>query len=119
MSRDMFGESTMPETTNDFKYPALTADYESVNVPGLYFAGTITHGRDFRKSSGGIIHGFRYTAKALFNILNVRIEKKPWPTTKIIKGSAANIRKALLKRINEAPALYQVGSSWCCCERLV
>lgn len=43
------------------KYPAVKHNYESVSLPGLFFAGTNTHGLDFRKSSGGFIHGFRYT----------------------------------------------------------
>ena len=47
------------------KYAAMTAEFESVNTPGLFFAGALGHGLDWRKSSGGFIHGFRYTARAL------------------------------------------------------
>jgi hypothetical protein len=38
-------------------------------VPGLYFAGALAHGHDWRRSSGGFIHGFRYTARALVKSL--------------------------------------------------
>ena len=43
------------------RYPSINHNYESKSVPGLFFAGTNTHGLDHRKSSGGFIHGFRYT----------------------------------------------------------
>lgn len=46
------------------KYPAIQHTYESVTIPGLYFAGTVTHSLDYRKSAGGFIHGFRYTGKS-------------------------------------------------------
>ena len=35
------------------KYAVMTPGYESVNVPGLYIAGTLSHGRDFRRAAGG------------------------------------------------------------------
>jgi hypothetical protein len=54
------------------KYPVMTAEYESANVPGLYFAGTLAHGKDHLKSAGGFIHGFRYTTRALFRILETK-----------------------------------------------
>lgn len=40
-------------------------NYESVENPHMYFAGTNTHSLDFRKSAGGFIHGFRYTGMYL------------------------------------------------------
>ena len=44
------------------KYPKISGDYESVDYENLYFAGTIAHSLDFRYSSGGFIHGFRYAS---------------------------------------------------------
>ena len=43
----------------------MNGGYESTNVPGLYFAGTLSHGLDWKRAAGGFIHGFRYTAQAL------------------------------------------------------
>ena len=37
------------------KYPVIGYDYESKDYSNLYFAGTVTHSLDFRKSSGGWI----------------------------------------------------------------
>ena len=44
------------------KYPRMTHDYQSVDMPGMYYAGTLAHYLDFRKSAGGFVHGFRYTS---------------------------------------------------------
>jgi len=45
------------------KYPKIDHGYESVDYPGLYYAGTVTHSLDLRKSAGGFIHGIRYTGE--------------------------------------------------------
>ena len=56
-------------TLANSKYLSLSPEYESVSAPGLFAAGTLAHVRDFRRSSGGFVHGFRYTARALFKLL--------------------------------------------------
>jgi hypothetical protein len=50
-----------------------------VNVPGLFFAGTLSHGKDHLRAAGGFIHGFRYTARALHRLLENRLYNVPWP----------------------------------------
>ena len=42
------------------KYPKIDVSYQSLELPGLYFAGAAAHGRDYRRSAGGFIHGFRW-----------------------------------------------------------
>ena len=64
-----FAPDVRPANAPHGKHPALTPGYESTNVTGLYFAGTLAHAHDYRKSSGGFIHGFRYTARALHRVL--------------------------------------------------
>lgn len=44
------------------KYPKIDAAFESIDYENMFFTGTATHSLDFRKSSGGFIHGFRYTS---------------------------------------------------------
>jgi Pyridine nucleotide-disulphide oxidoreductase len=51
------------------KLPLLTARMESVSSPGIWFAGSLVHSGDWKKASGGFIHGFRYMARALHRIL--------------------------------------------------
>lgn len=52
-------------TMIDNKYPSISGIFESTEVPNLFFAGTQTHGLDYRKTSSGFIHGFRYNSKVL------------------------------------------------------
>lgn len=58
----IFNDATLPRMKTD-QYPLLTPEYESINVPGLFFAGTLMHSRDKPRSSGGFIHGFRWVAR--------------------------------------------------------
>jgi hypothetical protein len=68
-ARGPFAERVRPALHTNNKHPALTARYESPGVPGLFFAGNLMHAHDFKKSSGGFIHGFRYLVRALHRIL--------------------------------------------------
>ena len=54
------------------KYPRQSSEHESLNVPGMFFAGSLSHGRDWKKGAGGFVHGFRYTAKFLARVLALR-----------------------------------------------
>ena len=65
----LFDADVRPRLHANGKHPQLTARFESANVPGLFFAGTLMHGNDHKKSSGGFIHGFRYLVRALHRIL--------------------------------------------------
>ena len=71
----------------------------------MYFAGVATHSLDFRRSSGGFIHGFRYTSRALHRILEYRYHRVQWPS-KVF--SARSLVNYLIKRINEADGIYQM-----------
>jgi hypothetical protein len=71
--------TTQPWMQQNGKYPIMTPEYESANVPGLFFAGQLAHGKDFRRAAGGFIHGFRYTARALFRVLEHRYHGSTWP----------------------------------------
>eukprot|EP00041_Stephanoeca_diplocostata_P035116 m.1226997 g.1226997 ORF g.1226997 m.1226997 type:complete len:835 (+) comp24641_c2_seq6:269-2773(+) len=117
------------------KYPELTSSFESVNVPGLFFAGTLAHGRDWKRSSGGFIHGFRYTARALYRYFRVAHHASTWPspvlasvaaghTSSVVmpssKGSArcqtlrlavSTLARKLLYRINTMSGPYQMFGS--------
>jgi len=98
---------TLPAMISE-RYPALTEQFESVNVPGLFFAGTLMHGRDRPKSSGGFIHGFRYLVRALFRQLEVRFHKEEWPMHEIPFGRVDNVVQTLLTRLHEMSGPYQM-----------
>ena len=104
MSVAPFDPSAMPTLMLDDRFPKLTERWESVNVAGLYFAGCLTQGRDFKRSSSAFIHGFRYNSRALFNMLNEE-RGMPWPRRALPKVAAV-LTNQLMKRINRASSLW-------------
>ena len=101
-----FGDTARPQLMVDDRFPQLNAHFESVNVKGMYFAGTLTQAINYRKGTSGFIHGFRYNSKALANMLMHRHEQKPFPAQQLA-GNSRNIAEAILNRINESSALWQ------------
>ncbi|KAG8436422.1 hypothetical protein GDO86_007501 [Hymenochirus boettgeri] len=87
------------------KYPLLKANYESKYTQGLFVVGTASHSIDFRKSAGGFIHGFRYTARSVHRHIEYRYHKVPWQASHYPITQLLNV---LLKRMNEASGLYQM-----------
>ena len=61
------------------RFPAQTSEWESTNVPDLYFAGTLMQVRDYKKSTGGFIHGFRYGVRSLHRMLEKKYCGQDWP----------------------------------------
>ncbi|WP_433046448.1 NAD(P)-binding domain-containing protein [Dactylosporangium sp. CS-033363] len=102
----VFDESARPELVIKDRFPAQTSAFESANVPGLYFAGTITQPRDFKKSTNGFIHGFRYGVRALHRILESRHHETPWPAV-TLKATPEAIADAIVARVNRTSALWQ------------
>ncbi|MET8851327.1 NAD(P)-binding domain-containing protein [Amycolatopsis sp. NPDC004625] len=102
----LFDEDCRPQLTINDRFPAQTSSWESVNVPGLYFAGTITQVRDFKKATSAFIHGFRYGARALAKVLDERYHDVPWPHTELPAKPDA-LTDAVITRINRTSGLYQ------------
>jgi thioredoxin reductase len=102
----IFDETCRPDLTINDRFPAQTSAWESVNVPDLYFVGTLNQMRDFKQTTSGFIHGYRYNALALSRILGVRYHDEVWPST-VIEGTPEGILEALEKRINTTSALWQ------------
>jgi len=106
LDASIFDETCRPALTIDDRFPAQTSAWESADVPGLYFAGTLTQQRDFKKSTSGFIHGFRYGVRALHKILKQRYAATPWPATRIAAGPDT-ITAAVIARVNRSSALWQ------------
>jgi thioredoxin reductase len=106
MDPDIFDDSCKPRMAIKNRFPEQTSAWESVNVPGLYFAGTLTQQRDFKKTTSGFIHGFRYNIRALVRIFEERYHGKPWPR-RAVEGTPEAVCEALLERINQSSALWQ------------
>jgi thioredoxin reductase len=111
------GKPMMSTGAISYKYPAMTPSYRSKNVPNTWFSGTLAHGLDWRKSSGGFIHGFRYTARALARVLGVENHGEPWPSVDITdenwsgrtdESQHYRLATSILHRCNEMSGPYQM-----------
>ncbi|WP_433514367.1 NAD(P)-binding domain-containing protein [Nonomuraea sp. CA-143628] len=101
-----FDDSCRPALVVNDRFPEQTPAYESTTVPGLYFAGTLTQQRDFKKSTNGFIHGFRYGVRALHRILTTRYHGGTWPAGKVEPTPDA-VSDAIIARVNRSSALWQ------------
>ncbi|HSF42213.1 MAG TPA: NAD(P)-binding domain-containing protein [Thermoanaerobaculia bacterium] len=103
----IFAEECRPELIINNRFPAQTSEWESVNVPGLYFAGTLMQANDFKKSTSGFIHGFRYNVRSLFRMLEKKHHHKEWLASRDIEPTPDGLADAVLARINRSSALWQ------------
>jgi thioredoxin reductase len=102
----IFGDDCRPQLVHKDRFPAQTSEWESINVPDLYFAGTLMQVRDFKKSTGGFIHGFRYNVRALHRILQRKYHRLDWPHTSL-HSDPHTLMAAVIERINRTSALWQ------------
>ncbi|MEV0263487.1 NAD(P)-binding domain-containing protein [Streptomyces sp. NPDC050617] len=103
----VFAPECRPEMVINDRFPAQDDAWESTNVPDLYFAGTITQARDFKKSTSGFIHGFRYNVRALHRILEQRYHQRSWPA-RALTGTPEAAADAVIERVNRTSALFQL-----------
>jgi thioredoxin reductase len=108
----IFAEHCRPQLVIDDRFPAQTSAWESVNVPDLYFAGTLMQVRDFKRSTTGYIHGFRYCVRALHRIMEERYHGVPWPPRGLPADPEA-LTVAVLCRANRTSALWQQFGRLC------
>ncbi len=102
----IFDVDCKPELTDCQRLPKMTSEWESPNVPDLFFAGTLMQYRDYKQYMSSFIHGFRYNIRALSRILEDRYHETPWPT-RAVDLSSPEIAQALLARMNVSSALWQ------------
>ncbi|HEU4542219.1 MAG TPA: alpha-hydroxy-acid oxidizing protein [Jiangellaceae bacterium] len=106
MNASIFAAECRPRLTIRDRFPELTHEWESVNVPDLYFAGTLTQSRDFKKYTSAFVHGFRYGIRALTHILDQKYEAVPWPY-RAVPADPVALADAALARLNRTSALWQ------------
>ena len=75
-------------------------------MDGLYFVGTITQSRDYKKATSGFIHGFRYNVKALAEILdkNYHGEEIGYDTVDLDENK---LMTRILDQVNTSSAIWQ------------
>lgn len=101
-----FDETCAPALTLGDKLPDQTSEWEATNVPDLYFAGTLMQARDYRRSTSGFIHGFRYCVRSLHRMLEAKYHGRPWPARRLSSDPGA-LTSAVIERVNRTSALWQ------------
>ena len=91
--------------TPNSKYPHIIPNrYESVNNENLFFIGSLMHSLDFKKSSGGFIHGFRYLIEYFFHY---NYDRK-FDTIMFSRKKINTLINHIIYRINYTSPLYQM-----------
>jgi thioredoxin reductase len=103
----IFDVECRPELVLGDRFPAQTPEWESVNVRDLYFAGTLMQVRDFKRSTSGFIHGFRYGVRALHRLLERKYHQVPLPRRRLAAAAPA-LMEAVIARVNRTSALWQL-----------
>jgi len=104
--RSIFSGACRPELTLGGRFPAQTAEWESVNVPNLYFVGTLMQVRDYKKTTSSFIHGFRYNVRTLHRLIERRDFGKELPS-RPVPSTVEDLADAVLARVNRSSALWQ------------
>ncbi|MGP0172643.1 NAD(P)-binding domain-containing protein [Pseudomonas sp. NCHU5208] len=102
----IFDNSCLPALCSMGKLPEQGSDWQSSNVPDLYFAGTLMQYRDYKKYMSGFIHGFRYNVRTLCHLLLERYCDTPYPQ-KSCPLEAQCLTADIMARINQTSALWQ------------
>jgi hypothetical protein len=108
----IFADECKPELTIGDRFPAQTSEWESTNVPNLYFAGTLMQVRDYKKSTGGFIHGFRYGVRSLHRMFEKKYYGLDWPH-RSLRGEPQALMEAVVTRVNRTSALWQQFAFLC------
>ncbi|HEU5159414.1 MAG TPA: NAD(P)-binding domain-containing protein [Streptosporangiaceae bacterium] len=106
MDPSIFDPSCRPEPALNGRLPALTSEWESVNVPDLYFAGALARVGAGADRGGSAVHGLRYCMRALRRMLDRKYEGIEWPYREL-SADAESLTAAVLDRVNRSPGLFQ------------
>lgn len=101
----VFDESCRPDLVLEGKLPRMTPRWESSNVEGMYYAGTLMQSRDFKKASSAFIDGYRYNIRTLHHFLRERYDGIPLPHGEVALDSRALTERAL-ERICRSSGLW-------------
>jgi thioredoxin reductase len=105
MDTGLFGESCRPDLAPNGRIPAIRPDFQSANVEGLYFGGTLMQARDFKGASSAFIDGFRYNLRTLAALLCERYDGVPLPSREL-PADADRLTGDMLGRVNHSSALW-------------
>ena len=88
------------------RYPRYAPFWRHAARGRVWLAGALMHGTDYRRSSGGFVHGFRYLVRAQARHMLAAHFGTPWPAATLLGAAAA--AAAVLARVQNASGLYQM-----------
>ncbi|MEU7282701.1 NAD(P)-binding domain-containing protein [Streptomyces sp. NPDC045431] len=100
-----FGEDCRPELVASGRFPATGPDWQSANVDGLYFAGTLAQARDTKHAASPFIDGFRYNLRTLARLLAERYDGRPLEYA-VVDAGPDRLADTMLDRVNWSSALW-------------
>jgi thioredoxin reductase len=111
INSELFEKDIQPATKKDGQYPIISNQWESENIPDLFFIGGAMQSND-RKSASGFIHGFRYNIRTLYNLL---MEKNgdAYPTRTFENLDWDSIFDWMYERFSLSAALFQLYGTLC------
>ncbi|MFT7109451.1 MAG: thioredoxin reductase [Psychrobacter glaciei] len=109
---DIFSDNCKPELKINNRFPAQKSSFESINIPDLFFAGTIMQERDFKQKQSGFVHGFRHNIQGLHHILEEKYHATHWPKD-VLNSLPFDLAKSILERSNISPGLWQQSGFIC------
>ena len=104
----IFDDGCRPELVINDRFPAQTAEWESVNVPGLYFAGTLTQAARLQE-----VHQRLHPRLPLRRARPAPDPRAPattttpWPADDARRRRRRRSRDAIIARVNRTSALWQ------------
>ncbi len=108
----IFDKNCQPKLAIKDRFPEMHSWYESVNIPNLYFIGTIMQQRDFKKKQSGFVHGFRFNVEFLYKYLMQKAGENIG-APEMYPFSAIDIGKRMIARANKSAALWQQDGYYC------
>lgn len=101
----IFDEGCRPHFDDTGRLPAMTSTWESVNVPDLFFAGTLMQARDFRRASSAFIDGFRYNIRTLAALMGCRATGAPLPGRRL-PATPGGLAERVIARVSRSSGLW-------------
>lgn len=101
----VFAKDIRPGLCPKGRLPQMGVTWEAEGAPGLYFAGTITQFRDYKKTMSGFVHGFRHNVACLANLVEGRLNGTPYPHGHM-PVDPATLNATIIDRVSTGAAMF-------------
>ena len=102
----IFAAECRPELVHNGRFPAQTPEWESINVPGLYFAGALTQANDFRGTPRRSSTASATTCGPCSGCCETKHHHRDWPSREI-EPTPEGLVEATLARLNRGSSIWQ------------